>query len=234
MQKLLMRRKEELEAELVRARGTDFANFPADAVGPGTVVELTDLNTGQRETLTILGAWDSDPDKGIISYLSPVAQALMGHKPGEEIEFELHGAVHRHRIENIQPYRRTQASAGPAPDASSSPTVASGPAEGSSASPMAADSASTDTSPPGAAREGLSDSAATNAPEAASTASRAEASSEVGVAPADKPGTLPSDSGLAPVADSGSTASGTGGAPGSFSSDSPAGLAPRGPDPQPA
>jgi transcription elongation GreA/GreB family factor len=106
MQKILLRRKEELEAQLVRARGTDFSNFPADAVGPGTVVDLIDLTTGQRETLTVLGAWDSDPDRGIISYLSPVAQALMGHKPGEEVEFEVQGTVHRHRVEAIRPYRR--------------------------------------------------------------------------------------------------------------------------------
>ncbi|MCS7090252.1 MAG: GreA/GreB family elongation factor [Verrucomicrobiota bacterium] len=106
MQKILLRRKEELEAQLVRARGTDFSHFPFDVVGPGTVVELTDLTSGQRETLTVLGAWDSDPDRGIISYLSPVAQALMGHKPGEEVEFEVHGQLHRHRIEAIRPYRQ--------------------------------------------------------------------------------------------------------------------------------
>lgn len=126
MQKILLRRKEELEAQLVRARGTDFSHFPYDAVGPGTVVELTDLTTGQRETLTVLGAWDSDPDRGIISYLSPVAQALMGHKQGEEVEFELHGQVHRHRIESIRPYRPAGAGADPsrnvpAPVASAAP-----------------------------------------------------------------------------------------------------------------
>jgi transcription elongation GreA/GreB family factor len=105
MQKILMRRKEELEAQLMRARGTDFSNVKTGAVNIGTVVLATDLGANQPETFTILGAWDSDPDKGIISYLSPVGQALLNHKIGEEVEFEFHGAKHRHRIEKIDAWK---------------------------------------------------------------------------------------------------------------------------------
>jgi transcription elongation GreA/GreB family factor len=101
-QKVLMRRKEELETQLVRARGTDFANARTDIVSIGTIVHATDLETKVTEYFTILGAWDSDPDKGIVSYLTPVAQSLLNRKPGEEVEFEIHGARHRHRIESIE------------------------------------------------------------------------------------------------------------------------------------
>jgi transcription elongation GreA/GreB family factor len=103
MQKVLMRRKDELESQLVRARGTDFSNPRTDVVSIGTVVRSMDLATNAIETFTILGAWDSDPDKGIISYLTPVAQSLLNRKPGDEVEFEIHGAQHRHRIEHIEP-----------------------------------------------------------------------------------------------------------------------------------
>src|SRR6185369_8408373 len=41
MQKLLMRRKGELETALVRARGTDFANIKSDVAGIGTRVQAT-------------------------------------------------------------------------------------------------------------------------------------------------------------------------------------------------
>jgi len=105
MQKVLMRRKEELENQLARARGADFSNAKTDAVNIGTVVETTNLLTNQRESFTILGAWDSDPDKGIISYLSPVGGALLNHKASDEVEFELHGAKHRHRIEKIDQWK---------------------------------------------------------------------------------------------------------------------------------
>src|SRR6059036_3304728 len=67
MQKVLMRRKAELETQLVRARGTDFANARTDVAGIGTIVHATDLETSQGEHFTILGAWDSDPDNGLIS-----------------------------------------------------------------------------------------------------------------------------------------------------------------------
>ncbi len=102
MQKILMRQKEELEAQMMRARGMDFSNPKTNAVNIGTVVSATDLATNQREAFTILGAWDSDPDKGIISYLTPIGQALLNRKVGDEVEFELHGTKRRHRIESIE------------------------------------------------------------------------------------------------------------------------------------
>ncbi len=111
MQKLLLQRKAELELELSRARGTDFSDATGDTVSPGTVVQITELETGHTETFTILGAWDSDPERGIISYLSPVAQALMGRKPGDEALLELEHGEKRYRIESIKPYKQTQLTA---------------------------------------------------------------------------------------------------------------------------
>ena len=87
----------------------------------GTVVQATDLATNQTGHFALLGAWDSDPEKNIVSYLSPIAQSLLGHKVGDEVEFELHGVTHRHRIESIQAYR-------PAPTADASASVAAPPA----------------------------------------------------------------------------------------------------------
>jgi transcription elongation GreA/GreB family factor len=119
MQKLLMRRKADLETQLVRARGTDFATPRTDVASIGTVVRATDLDTNQQEHFIILGAWDSDPEKDIVSYLSPVAQSLLGHKVGDEVEFEIHGVSHHHRIESIEPSAAVAVPApqSPAPEA---------------------------------------------------------------------------------------------------------------------
>ena len=89
-------------SQLSRARGTDYTNAKTDVASIGTVVEATDLSADRRERFTIVGAWDSNPDKGIISYLSPVGAALLNRKVGDEVEFELHGSKHRHRIEKIE------------------------------------------------------------------------------------------------------------------------------------
>jgi transcription elongation factor GreA len=101
MQKILMRRKSELETQLVRARGTDFANPKTDVVSIGTKVGVTELSSQHSEHFEILGAWDSDPEKGVISYLTPIAQALLNKKTGDEVDLELHGSDKRFRIDSI-------------------------------------------------------------------------------------------------------------------------------------
>ena len=85
-----------------------------DVVSIGTIVRATDLDDQpDARRFTILGAWDSDPDKGIVSYLSPVAQSLLNRKVGDEVEFEIHGARHRHRIESIEAYKNAGGDAVP-------------------------------------------------------------------------------------------------------------------------
>jgi transcription elongation GreA/GreB family factor len=121
MQKMLMRRKDELETQLVRARGTDFLNVRTDVVSIGTVVEATDLQTNQSEKFVILGAWDSDPEQGIVSYLTPVAQSLLNRKVGEEVEFEVNSVRRRHRIDGIKACRTSLAEMLTPPPASEAP-----------------------------------------------------------------------------------------------------------------
>jgi transcription elongation GreA/GreB family factor len=36
--------------------------------------------------MTVLGAWDSIPDRKLVSYLSEVGKALVGRAPGETVE----------------------------------------------------------------------------------------------------------------------------------------------------
>jgi transcription elongation GreA/GreB family factor len=105
MQKLLMRRKGELESQLVRARGSDFVNPRTDVVSIGTEVAVTDLDLQNTERFIILGAWDSNPEKGIISYLTPVAQSLLNRKPLEEVEVPVENAKRRYRIDTIAAYK---------------------------------------------------------------------------------------------------------------------------------
>jgi len=112
MQKILMRHKHELESQLVRARGMDFVNTKTDAVGIGTRVKVTDLNTQHVESFAILGAWDSDPERGVISYLSPVAQSLLNRNVGEEVQFELDGAKKHFRIEAIEAFKTAETTTG--------------------------------------------------------------------------------------------------------------------------
>ncbi len=119
MRRILERRKAELEQQLVRARGSDFSNARTDVVSIGTVVRLTDLSTQQTEDYTILGAWDSDPERHIISYLAPVAAKLLNKAPGEEVELDAETGSRRFRVEAIELAPQSKA----APAATESPAA---------------------------------------------------------------------------------------------------------------
>ncbi len=103
MQSVLMRRKAELEQMLHNARGTSFENVDTSRVSIGTVVKLRNAETKNEETYTILGAWDGDPDRHLISYQTAIGQALLGHSVGEAISLNTdHGAA-QFTIVSIEP-----------------------------------------------------------------------------------------------------------------------------------
>lgn len=106
MQTVLMRRKAELESMLSRAQGTDFSNVDTSEVNIGTKVSIVDADTKERHSYTILGAWDSDPHQGIISYLTPVAKALFKKPVGETVTLPTETSGERRvTIEKIEQFK---------------------------------------------------------------------------------------------------------------------------------
>lgn len=106
MQTVLMRRKAELESMLLRSQGTDFAGADVTAVNIGTIVDLTDTVTGAKLTYTVLGAWDSDVSKGILSYMTALAQALLKHPVGDVVQLSTEdGGEKTVRIDAIRAYK---------------------------------------------------------------------------------------------------------------------------------
>lgn len=76
-----------LSQQFNRARVISKEDIFNDEIGVGCVVEL--LNpVGDVETYTILGPWDINPEKGIISFQSKLAAAMIGCKVGESIGFK--------------------------------------------------------------------------------------------------------------------------------------------------
>jgi transcription elongation GreA/GreB family factor len=90
-QKVLLARQAELQGDLMRAKPTDFTEAPIDSIGIGSVVELNDLGSGEKVKYTILGAWDSDPENNILSYLTPLGQSILGKKVGDEVQIDVEG-----------------------------------------------------------------------------------------------------------------------------------------------
>ncbi len=84
LEKYLAHRRNALEKEISLARGTDFKGSDASKVNIGTVVTLKQSNGGEL-TMTVLGAWDSEPETKTVSYLSEVGKALVGRQVGDAV-----------------------------------------------------------------------------------------------------------------------------------------------------
>ena len=74
-----------IENELSKAQIITPGAVDINKVSIGTKVMLKNLTDEKQTHYTILGPWDTDLEKNIISNEAPVAQALLGHAPGEQI-----------------------------------------------------------------------------------------------------------------------------------------------------
>ena len=115
MQSVLMRRKAELEQMLENARGTSFENVDTSRVSIGTIVTLRGTETNKEETYTILGAWDGDPERHIISYQTAIGQALLGRKTSEAVSLNTEHGPAQFTIVSIQPAPPDETAPAPAP-----------------------------------------------------------------------------------------------------------------------
>ncbi|MHC4952621.1 MAG: transcription elongation factor GreA [Planctomycetota bacterium] len=88
-QERLMRRLREVSDDLERARLLEIDEIGTDRVVIGTHVELRNTDTNEEKNFILLGPWDADIDRGIISYMSPVGRGLLGKKVGAKAEIEL-------------------------------------------------------------------------------------------------------------------------------------------------
>ncbi len=85
MQAMLANQRFQLEKDLAHVQATDFIGADTSAVNIGTLVTLAD-DSGTEIEYTVLGAWDSIPEENVVSYLSDVGVALLGSKPGDQVE----------------------------------------------------------------------------------------------------------------------------------------------------
>ena len=83
-QRALMQKQTLMQADLEAVKPGDFADATTDEVMPGVTVVCTTKN-GEK-TWTILGEWDNDLEKGILSSKTRVAQNLLGKKVGDDFE----------------------------------------------------------------------------------------------------------------------------------------------------
>ncbi|HZN33276.1 MAG TPA: transcription elongation factor GreA [Pirellulaceae bacterium] len=75
-----------IKSKLARAQIIDPATLPRDQVCFGATVIVKDVDLGDEEEYTLVGAGDENYDQGRILVTSPLGQGLLGKKIGQTAE----------------------------------------------------------------------------------------------------------------------------------------------------
>ncbi|MGA2977494.1 MAG: transcription elongation factor GreA [Spirochaetia bacterium] len=90
-----------LKEEVQQAQIFNENEVKTDRISFGTRVRLNNRKNGQPEEYIILGPWESNPTRNVISYLSPLGVALWDHRPGEELSFVINQNEFSYVVEAI-------------------------------------------------------------------------------------------------------------------------------------
>ncbi len=74
-----------------------------DKIDLGCTVTIEDIDTERRQTLQVVGIYESDPtaEPKKVSNESPLGRALMGAEEGDEVDFEHKGNIVTYQIVKI-------------------------------------------------------------------------------------------------------------------------------------
>lgn len=79
----------QIENTLRNAKIIDDDQVDSSKVTVGSTVTVYDSKYKEELTFKIMGSFESDPTKGIISNESPIGKALLGHKVNDRVEINL-------------------------------------------------------------------------------------------------------------------------------------------------
>ena len=100
-QGLMEARIAELTDIVGRAQVVDPSTLGHTRVSFGSTVQLTDQNTDEEISYTIVGGTESNPTKGLISIQSPMARVLIGKEEGDEVSLTLPSGKRTYDIEEV-------------------------------------------------------------------------------------------------------------------------------------
>jgi len=100
-QGLMEARIVELTDVVGRAQVIDPSTLAHERISFGSTVVMTDQETDEELTYTIVGGQESNPTRGLISFQSPVAKALLGKEEGDEVEITLPSGKRTYDIEEV-------------------------------------------------------------------------------------------------------------------------------------
>ncbi|MBQ1773469.1 MAG: transcription elongation factor GreA [Prevotella sp.] len=91
----------QMKATLAEAKIVDTSRLSSDCVQILSTVEMTNLTTKAKMKYTIVSESEANLREGKISITTPIAQGLLNHKVGDEVEVKIpRGTIHL-RIDSI-------------------------------------------------------------------------------------------------------------------------------------
>lgn len=100
-QELLKGATLKIQEELQNARIFNESQIDTDYISFGTRVKLKNKISNKKEEYIILGPWESEPSKQIISYLSPLGVELCNHRAGENLQFTINEREYSYQVDSI-------------------------------------------------------------------------------------------------------------------------------------
>lgn len=97
-QGMLQAKINKLKSDLAKATIVDPTAMPTDEIAFGATVVVKDLDAGDEEEFTFVGAGDEDYDLGRYLITSPIGQGLVGKKVGEVAEIAVPRGTLRYEI----------------------------------------------------------------------------------------------------------------------------------------
>jgi transcription elongation factor GreA len=91
----------ELNDVITKAVVVDPSILTHDRVSFGSTIKLIDIDTDDIFEYTIVGACESDPSNGKISFNSPLAKQLLGKTQGVEVKVTLPSGTKEYEIEDV-------------------------------------------------------------------------------------------------------------------------------------
>ena len=85
-QSIVTARIMQVRQRLNEVQSIDVSKIPRDRIAYGSSVVLYDLDKDEKVNYKLVTSEESDPEKGLISTVSPIGQALMGKEEGDEVK----------------------------------------------------------------------------------------------------------------------------------------------------
>lgn len=79
----------ELSAMLANVQIVNPESYEHNSVNFGSTIVLLNLDDNKKVQYTIVGSYESNPEKGCISFHSPIAKSILGKQVGDEVTIRL-------------------------------------------------------------------------------------------------------------------------------------------------